>query len=172
MNAVQIRNYLAKGLTGYLGVPVVLSSQVAPEAPVPYGIYTVTVPYVPDAGMGNHTHLVEGDSIHNVRREMPSMTISYTFCSQNRTEGDIYIYGDDEAQTLAEKAIGWFRHVAYNDLAAAGIVVSDIQNAGNRTTLVVDEAARRYGFDVRIRYTRVDTRTDDTIRTIVTTQKE
>lgn len=169
MSSVEIRNTLSAGLTDYLGIPVVLSDQVAPEEKVPYGIYTVTAPYVPAGGLGDHAREAFGEDIKDTRLEQAYATISLTFCSQNRwtdeTQTD-YIYGDTEAQQYAEKAIGWFLHAAYDELSDQGIVVVDIMNPGNRTMFVIDEAARRYGFDVRIRYTRTDERTDRTIERV------
>ena len=68
---------------------------------------------------------------------------------------------------MSKKAVGHLLHGAYHDLADKGIVIAEITNVGNRTTLIVDEAARRYGFDVRIRYTKADERLDSVIETAV-----
>ena len=78
-----------------------------------------------------------------------------------------YIYGDDEAEEIVEKAVGYLLHVGYNDLSNLGIVVCEVMNVGNRSTLIIDEEARRYGFDVRIRYTKADERTDAVVDTVV-----
>ena len=105
--------------------------------------------------------------------EMPSATFSFTFCSQNRTDADgIYIYGSDEAEDLADKAIGYFQHVGYDDFLMLGITIVEIGQAQNRSTLIIDEAARRVGFDVRIRYTRQDTRVVSSVETAPITEKE
>ena len=42
----------------------------------------------------------------------------------------------------------------------------------NSSTLIIDEAARRVGFDVRIRYTRQDTRVVSSVETAPITEKE
>ena len=44
--------------------------------------------------------------------------------------------------------------------------VVDVGQAQDRTTLLVDEAARRVGFDVQIRYTRIDERETASIEKI------
>ena len=61
MTFVEVRNKLIAHLWEYLGCPVVLSNQVQPEAEMPFGIYTVTAPYVSDGGLGDITEKeVEG----------------------------------------------------------------------------------------------------------------
>ena len=146
MTFVEVRNKLIAHLWEYLGCPVVLSNQVQPEAEMPFGIYTVTAPYVSDGGLGDITEKEVEGGMEVTRMEMPSATFSFTFCSQDRTgpEGKP-ISGADEAEPLASRAAGYFLH------------------AGYRTVLLVDEAARRVGFDVRIRYTRQDTRLVSTV---------
>jgi len=176
MTVLEIRNHVVDALKAYLGIDVILSDQAAPEAPVPFCIYTVTAPYAPTGELGDHSQEEVTDengdtNIVDIRREQPSMTLSFTFCSENRwKEGPggakTYIFGEDEAQEYAERAQGWFLHVAYDSLSNMGIVVADVMNAGGRTTLIIDEAARRYGFDVRIRYTRADKRTDHTVERV------
>ena len=71
---------------------------------------------------------------------------------------DRKIYGDDESMELAERAQGWFLHSGYDYISAIGITIIDVTNVQNRETLLVDEEANRYGFDVTIRYVRQDTR--------------
>lgn len=96
--------------------------------------------------------------------EMPSATFSFTFCSQDRTgpEGKP-ISGADEAEPLASRAAGYFLHAGYDDFLRLGIAVVEVGQTQDRTVLLVDEAARRVGFDVRIRYTRQDTRLVSTV---------
>ena len=53
-----------------------------------------------------------------------------------------------------------------------GITIVEIGQAQNRSTLIIDEAARRVGFDVRIRYTRQDTRVVSSVETTPITEKE
>lgn len=124
----EIRNALVERLWNYMGCPIVLADQVQPEAQLPYGIYSVSTPYAPDRGMGDYTtREAEGGNAEITRMEMPSATFSFTFCSQNRTDADgIYIYGSDEAEDLADKAIGYFQHVGYDDFLMLGITMSKL----------------------------------------------
>ena len=67
--------------------------------------------------------------------------------------------------------MGWFLHTGYMDISALGITVVEVGQVQDRTTLVIDEAARRFGFDVQIRYTREDTLNVPSIKK-VTIKKE
>lgn len=56
-----------------VGVPVLLASQVQPEAEPPFIVYSVTADYIPDGGQGNYS-LGEGatqDDLVEVREEQP-----------------------------------------------------------------------------------------------------
>ncbi|OPZ65893.1 MAG: hypothetical protein BWY85_00252 [Firmicutes bacterium ADurb.Bin506] len=177
MTFTEIRNTLIDSLAAALGLDVVLSDQAAPERDVPFLIYSVTTPYAPTGEFGNHRQeTVEENgrlAIIDRRQEQPSATFSFTACSENRWADPAhtrYIFGEDEAQDIVERAIGHLLHGAYNDLAAKNIVIAEVTNVGNRTTLVVDEAARRYGFDVRIRYTKTDERRDPVVESAVLNQ--
>jgi hypothetical protein len=175
MTFTEIRNELVNSLHGALGIDVILSDQASPERDVPFLIYSITTPYAPTGEFGSHyqkqTTGKDGKIyIEDQRREQPSATFSFTACSDNRWADEAhtaYIFGEDEAQSIVEKAVGHLLHGAYHDLADKGIVIAEITNVGNRTTLIVDEAARRYGFDVRIRYTKADERLDSVIETAV-----
>lgn len=162
-----------KLLWDYLGCPVVLSDQVQPEAPFPFGIYSITTPYAPTGEMGDYTTAAAEGGVEIIRMEMPSATFSFTFCSQNRIgdDGEV-ISGADEAGELASRAIGWFQHVGYDDISRLGITIVEVGQAQDRTTLIIDEAARRVGFDVRIRYTRTDTRKVSVVEKVNITEKE
>ena len=85
MNFRELRNRLISSLWDYIGCPVILSNQVQPEAEPPFCIYTVTVPYIPDGGMGDYEIADVAEGVKISRMEMPSATFSFTFCSQNRT---------------------------------------------------------------------------------------
>ena len=49
-----------------------------------------------------------------------------------------------------------------------GVTVIDASTVQERSTLLVDEEARRYGFDVRIRYPHKESRNISTIEKAVT----
>lgn len=172
MTFVEMRNALVKKLWDYLGCPVVLADQVQPEAPCPFVVYSVTAPYIPGNEMGNYRTLPDGEDSVVVRRVMPTATFSFTCCSMNRTgEDGAFVSGADEAYELADAAMGWFLHTGYMDISALGITIVEVGQVQDRTTLVIDEAARRFGFDVQIRYTREDTLKVPSIKK-VTTKKE
>ncbi|MCI8442566.1 MAG: hypothetical protein HFG27_08555 [Provencibacterium sp.] len=156
MTFVTLRNLVARGLSRALGVPVTLSNQTEPEPDYPYIIYTPTSPYVPNGEMGDHVLQGEGEGLTDIRREQPTATISFTVCSMNREAESGYIHGDDEAQELADRAIGWFLHGGRAELSRGGVVVVDVLNAGDRSFIEIDEAVRQYGFDVVLRYCRAD----------------
>lgn len=172
MTFLNVRNTIVSLLEEALDVRVVLSDQTSPVPDFPFAYYSVTTPYAPTGEMGNYSaeEIAGTTRLKTKRTEQPSATFSLVFCSINRYTKDEdgkdvepFIYGEDEAQSLAERAQGFFLLTGYDTLSNLGIVVVDITNTTNRTTLVVDEAARRYGFDVRVRYTREDMRTDETV---------
>ena len=172
MACVEMRNAMVKKLWDYLGCPVVLADQVQPEATFPFVIYSVTAPYIPGNTMGDYRTLPDGEDSTVVRRVMPTATFSFTCCSMNRMgEGGTFVSGADEAYELADEAMGWFLHTGYMDVSALGITVVEVGQVQDRTTLVIDEAARRFGFDVQIRYTREDTLNVPSIKK-VTIKKE
>lgn len=173
MKILEIRDRLIRRLWDYLGCPVVLADQVQPEASVPFGIYSFITPYAPTGELGDYAMIPDGEGVLVTRREMTEATFSFTFCSQDRTgEDGVFIRGADEAMELADRAVGWFSHVGYEDISEMGVTIVEVGQAQDRTTLIIDEAARRVGFDVRIRYTRVDTRRAAAIATVQITEKE
>lgn len=117
--------------------------------------------------MGDYEIADVAEGVKISRMEMPSATFSFTFCSQNRTaENGSAVNGEDEAWAVADKAISYFKHAGQDDFLALGVAVVDVGQAQDRTTLLVDEAARRVGFDVQIRYTRIDERETASIEKI------
>ena len=74
----------------------------------------------------------------------------------------------DQFELLLSKnrIISYFKHAGQDDFLALGVAVVDVGQAQDRTTLLVDEAARRVGFDVQIRYTRIDERETASIEKI------
>lgn len=179
MTIREVRNTVVRLLHEYLNRPVQLSDQASPEpqredgsTDYPYIIYTATAPYISRNVLGDHSQREEGDRVVDVSREDVTATYSFTACSMNRDEDGDHIFGDDEALDLAERAIGWFRHVGCLSLSLAGVVVVEVMNVGNRTILEIDEVARRYGFDVQLRFTRMDEQTNPSIETPVIYQKK
>ena len=157
MTAIEVRNKVVSGLRGYFGVAVNLSEQVSEEPGVPYIIYSVTSPYIPGNTLGHFGHKAsDGGNITETRAEQAGMTMSFTVCSQSRKGDDgCWIWGEDEAMGLAEKVQGWFLHTGRRFLSPE-VVVESVGNAAPRSTLMVDEEANRYGFDVLVKYIRED----------------
>ncbi|MCI8661395.1 MAG: hypothetical protein HFG54_14325 [Lachnospiraceae bacterium] len=167
MNFRDVRNQIVSGLSEYLEIPVCLSNQVSPEMEYPFVIYSSTSPYIPDAGLGEYDWSGSEGKTVETRREQPACAMSFTACSINRED----ILGDDEALELAEKAQGWFLHTGYDFISRKGITVVDVANVQERSFLQVDEEARRYGFDVMIRYARSDVRIVSAIGNVAAIQK-
>lgn len=146
-----LRNVVARGLYAYLQRPVVLSDQVVSESDMPYIYYQTVQPYMP---LGGSEITYDGEAL--ARTEQVETTISYVVCSADREQDFSPIRGDDEALALADRMLGWFGHVGRDWLRQRGIVVVALGNVQNRTAIEVDEVARRYGFDIRLRYIRTD----------------
>ena len=93
-----------------------------------------------------------------VRSEQVSATMSFTFCSTNRETEDGYIFGEDEALELAEKANGFFLLNAHNIQTEQGeVVIANVGSVASRSSFFVEDTIRRYGFDIRFSYVRTDT---------------
>lgn len=161
MTFVEKRNKLIYALSQAVGRPVLLESQVQPEAEYPFIIYSIMDDYQSTNWSGNVSLTTDGEDTVSIREEQPTATFSFTACSMNReitTEaGDLVtVYGADEASELAALAQGFFLHGGRYAIEAAGFVVVEVTNSNSRDALELDEMGRRYGFDVRLRYTRTD----------------
>lgn len=158
MTFEQARNAIVAMLESHLGYPVNLSEQIAEMPDFPYCYYSVLAPRISDHAFGLREVVGEGDEWKLVRSEPVSATMSFTFCSMNRdTDDGGYIYGEDEALSLCEKAHGFFLLNGRSISTEHGnIVISNVGAVANRTSFRVEETVRRYGFDVRISYVRTD----------------
>ena len=172
MRFLDVRHCTIQGLSGYMKIPVCLSGQVQPEQPYPFIVYSTTVPYIPDGGLGDIALTpAEDGTASEERREQPTCTMSFTVCSGDRSEDGDHISGEDEALDLAEKAQGWFLHTGYDHFSRNGMTVVDVSGVQERSSLQVDEEARRYGFDVAIRYVRIDERTVGTVADVAAIER-
>ena len=173
MKAVEVRDKVVIGLHEYLGIPVNLADQISPESEMPYIVYSVTCPYIPERTLGHFDNKRDNDrNLIKIRCEQAGMTMSFTACSQNRTEEDgSTIFGEDESMDLAERAQGWFLHAGRRFLSP-DVVVESVENAVQRNVLMVDEEANRYGFDVLLRYIREDIVQAGTIKTVISEGRE
>lgn len=166
MTAREARNSIIKGLHEYLGVEVYKSNQIVKERYPPYIIYSILSPYMPGSALGEYRIEKEGEKAMEIRKEQPSLSISFTVCSVDRIDGEKRIFGDDEAMDLAEQAEGWFLHTGYDYISQNGMTVTDVTNVQNREVLLVDEEANRYGFDVTVRYVKQDVRKIQTVESM------
>ena len=153
MTFVQARNAIVSGLEAHTGRPVVLSDQIADRPEFPYCYYSVLTPRTSNHAFGLHEVVGnEEQGYRHIRSEPVEATMSFTFCGQNReAEDGSYIYGEDEALGLADKAHGFFL------LNGHCILVGS-------EDIVVEDTVRRYGFDVRFAYIRTDEMPATTIR--------
>lgn len=159
MTFVQARDAIVSGLEAHIGRPVVLSDQIADRPEFPYSYYSVLTPRISSHAFGLHE--VVGDEeqgCRHIRSEPVEATMSFTFCGQNReAEDGGYIYGEDEALCLAEKAHGFFLLNGHCILTGSGdIVIRNVGSVSNRSGFVVEDTVRRYGFDIKLSYVRVD----------------
>lgn len=173
MKAVDVRDKVVFGLHQYLGIPVNLSDQVSPESEMPYIVYSVTCPYIPGSTLGHFSNKNDASgNLIQIRSEQAGMTMSFTACSQNRTEEDgSTIFGEDESMNLAEKAQGWFLYAGRRFLSP-DVVIESVENVAQRNVLMVDEEANRYGFDVLLRYIREDIMQTGEIKTVISKGRE
>lgn len=158
MTFEQARNAIIAGLEAHIGYPVALSDQIADKPEFPYCYYSVLAPRIQTYTFGLREVIEKEEGPALVRSEPVAATMSFTFCSMNRdAEDGSYIYGEDEALALAEKANGFFLLNGHNIITEHGeIVVNNVGNVSSRTSFWVEDTIRRYGFDVRFSYIRTD----------------
>ncbi|MGL5435878.1 MAG: phage neck terminator protein [Lachnospiraceae bacterium] len=166
MKFKDIRNGVIVAATAYMELPIILSDQVDAEMECPFILYSVVTPYVSANTTGHFRVERQGDTAVKIRREDPTCVISFTACSKNRMQDGMQIFGEDEALDLAEKLQGWFLCAGLRALQGYTAVVESVSNVQSRSFLQVDEAARRWGFDVTIRYIRMDEREVGTVKEV------
>lgn len=147
-----VRNIICRRLHDFLGQPVLLHDQAAPETLPPMVYYQPVGALISLGGAS-----IWQDGGMQYRREPAEATISITAVSYDRDGRDGRIYGDDEALELAERAMSWMLHIGRRELLHDGIAVVEISNVQCRSNLIINEVARQYGFDVRLRFERTTT---------------
>lgn len=147
-----VRNIICRRLHDFLGQPVLLHDQAVPETRPPMVYYQ---PVGALTSLGGASIWQDGGMQY--RREPAEATISITAVSYDRDGRDGRIYGDDEALELAERAMSWMLHIGRRELLHDGIAVVEISNVQCRSNLIINEVARQYGFDVRLRFERTTT---------------
>ena len=157
MTIAQARNAIQERLAAHVGCPVVLSDGTQEMPEVPYCYYGVLAPRSTGHAFGL-TELVDTpEGLIRRRSEPVSATMSFTFCSKDREATGGYIYGEDEALALAEKAHGFFLLNGHNIATEYGdIVIQNIGSVTERSGFIVTDMMRRFGFDIRFGYMRAD----------------
>ena len=166
MTFVEARNAIIFGLENHLGCPVVLSEQIADVSDFPYSYYSVLASRISDHAFGLRGVVQETPDGYTLKRSEPvKASLSFTFCSENRESPDGYIFGEDEALELAEKAHRYFLLDAHNIITDTGeVVINNVGSVANRSGLRVGDTVRRYGFDVMFSYVRIDEKPTITIQ--------
>lgn len=127
----EMRSTVAKGLSDYIGVPVIRSQQTAKAPRYPYATYTITTM----ASANNGTWQQHDDGID---RKMVRSIWSLSFLSKDF----------DESIMLATKAREWFEHAGRVWLSDNGITVQSTTDISNRDNILTVEYERKNGFDV------------------------
>lgn len=167
MTFVQARNAVVAGLEAHLGCQVNLSDQIAGQPEYPYCYYSVLTPRAADHTLGLRDVREAPEGCILSRTERVAATMSFTLCSMNRETEDGYIYGEDEALELAEKANGFFLLNGHGISTDEGdVVVSNVGSVVPRNGFLVEDTVRRYGFDIKISYMRTDEMPASTISTV------
>lgn len=158
MTFIHARDAIISGLEAHIGHPVNLSEQIADMSEFPYCYYSVLSSRTSNHAFGLREVVETAEGFIRKRSEPVTATMSFTFCSMNREIDDGgYIYGEDDALELADKAHGFFLFNAHNIPAEDGeVVINNIGAVVNRTGFFVEDSIRRYGFDIRFSYVRTD----------------
>lgn len=158
MTIVQARNAIWERLKAHVGCSIVLADNIEETPEVPYGYYSVLAPRSTNHAFGLTEIKETPEGLIRQRSEPVSGTMSFTFCSKDRdTPNGGYIFGEDEALELAEKAHGFFLLNGHNIVTEYGdIVIQNIGGVASRSGFLVTETIRRYGFDIRFGYVRTD----------------
>lgn len=156
MEFTEVRNVIVEQLEQHLGCPVIASESLN-QNEYPCCYYSVITPRASTHSFGLNKVQKEGDGFIISRSERVAATLSFTLCSQDRNTKDGFVFGEDEALSLAEKAHGFFLLNAHNIGTEHGdIVMNNVGPVAKRTSFVTDDYVRRYGFDVRLYYVRID----------------
>ena len=166
MDLRELRNQIIYKLYQYMELPIVPQDQIQSKPAYPYMTYKFIVPY----NQFNH----QGDILQNL---VPSTDDRFEYDIEETLKLqvqmtislNVYCKGEPDSQMvayeIAKKAMGWFKHVGYQDLSDLNVVVVNIEAFGDRTVLIVDDYEARVGFDVILRTTDTIKRRIETIET-------
>lgn len=143
MTANDIQIAIIDALTLYAGFPVIESDQDGDRPEGTHSVFTWTMDAGKDIGRPDY---MLNQSYAETMTEGVRFVLSFTAVA-----GFNYL-----SQAAAHKVRDWFRFIGEEVLDAAGVVVVDVTDIGNRNS--VDEDERRNGFDVFMRSTRTLTK--------------
>lgn len=126
-----MRQVIAKGLSVYLGCPVIRSNQNAEPPAYPYVSYTITTPM--SENKGTYEEYEDGTAKQNFVQVW-----SITILSED----------DTQSVELAVKARGWFDFVGTVYLNDNDVIVQTVGSITNRDNVLTIEYEYRKGFDV------------------------
>lgn len=142
---------IVKGLSEYLGIPIIRFNQTGEPPAYPYGLFSIITPMSTNKG-------TYGKYEDDVDRKSFTQTWSITIQSDDNFE----------SITLTNKAHDWFEHVGRIYLNDNKIIVQSVENVTNRDNLLTIEYEYRNGFDVVFLLTNEVANPDtETIETVV-----
>lgn len=158
---IEVRNTIIEKLYNHLGIPVITNNNVKNRPDYPFVDYNILT-LINFNGEGNIEYEYLEDDITNSLHLQPKVSISFNAYSRDEIE----------AYNTAKVISDYLKHIGYEELSNAGVVVVDVMEISNRTVLEVDEYEFRYGLDVIFRFKdRID-RIDREIKTYSIEEEE
>ena len=151
MTFAQARNAIVSGLEAHIGCPVNLSEQIrryARNTHTAITAFSLREYRSIRSACGRLLKLPTGrcSSVPNRCR----LLCRSPFAARIGKPRDGYIFGEDEALELAEKANGFFLLNAHNIQTEQGeVVIVNVGSVASRSSFFVEDTIRRYGFDIR-----------------------
>lgn len=142
-------------LRTYLGIPVQMLTQAAPQPGYPFIGFTFVAPYIDKSSYGNHS---QQNDKHRIEKRV-SVTISIT----------CYTKSAQDAYQISGQARDWFQGIGRILLKDAGIIMGRLEATTARDTLLTYEYERKVGFDVQLRLTDVIEYKQDVIQQLTIT---
>lgn len=124
----------------------------------PYGTIGVTTAYIPE-GENHHlrkTQKVVGQTLEITRHEQPQMVLSFNIFSNNELQ----------AQIKAMESVANLKFVLNNELSAHDIIVLEVTDPNNITSILEENYEFRYQFDVRVRVSSTVTKVADYVEIV------
>lgn len=154
MTLIEARNSIIVGLENFVNCPVILAGQATNLPDFPYCYYSILESGILEPALGLYG-LDNNPDVRKLKRfELLKAEISFNFCSQNRETAEGFIFGEDEALNLSQKAHQYFIDNSHNICSEVGevVVINNISSIINRSEFLVDESLRKFGFDITFSY--------------------